>query len=160
MAVITMEQINSLVNKLKKAYPDIALKEGDAFRWAPHQKTVYFAKNSTKQDEKNLLHELAHALLGHADYDKDVELLHKEREAWDYASEKLSGKFRVEITEEDVEEAMESYRDWLHSRSTCPECSMNALQQPKNTYKCTACGCSWRANDARICELRRYTASA
>lgn len=156
MVVTTMASISSLANKLRKAYPNLTFKEGEDFRWAPQEKTIYYPKNGTKQDEKTLLHELAHALLEHVDYDKDVELLHKEREAWDYASKELSKEFDVEISEDDIEEAIESYRDWLHSRSTCPKCSMNGLQEPKNTYKCLSCGCSWRANDARICELRRY----
>lgn len=156
MVVTTMAPISSLVNKLKKAYPDLTFKEGEDFRWVPQEKTIYYPKDSTKPDEKTLLHELAHALLGHVDYDKDIELLHKEREAWDYASKELSEEFSVEIGENSIEEAMESYRDWLHSRSTCPECSMNSFQQPKNTYKCLSCGCSWHANDAQLCELRRY----
>ena len=156
MVVTTMAQINSLVKKLQTDYPDLSFKESDLFHWTPDKKTIYFPLNMTKQDEKILLHELAHALLEHTDYDKDIELLHRESEAWEYASETLSKRYSVVIDEEDIEEAMNSYRDWLHKRSLCPECFSNAPQQPKNTYKCLACGCSWRANDARICELRRY----
>ena len=156
MVVTTMAQTNSLVKKLRSNYSNFQFKEGDTFRWSPDKKTIYFPPDMSKQDEKILLHELAHALLDHTDYDKDIELIHKESEAWEYAAETLSKRHNVAISEDDIEETMNSYRDWLHKRSLCPECFSNAPQQPKNTYKCIACGCSWRANDARICELRRY----
>ncbi len=156
MAVTTMASRKSLLKKLRNDFSEITFSKSNNFRWSPRQKTIYYPEDMINGDEKILLHELAHALLGHSDYEQDIELLHKEQEAWEYALQKLSKLYGILISEDDIEDAMDSYRDWLHKRSICPECSMNGLQQPKNTYKCLACGCSWRANDARICELRRH----
>ena len=152
MDVITMPKIKSLVKKLRDTYPQFVFKEAESFSWSPRKNTIFYSLNG---DCSYLLHELAHALLGHVDYEYDIELIPMERDAWNVAAE-LSAGFGVQIDEDLIESNLDSYRDWMHSRSTCPHCSANGLQIKKRAYKCPACSQSWRVNDARICGLKRY----
>lgn len=143
-----------LIRKLTQQYPQFRFSPSDAFYWSPNTRTVHYA-TPLQNREGELLHELSHALLGHSSFIKDIELLRIEREAWMHAIS-LSATYGVVIKEEEVEEALDTYRDWLHARSTCPDCQTNGLQTKTDTYKCFACGCQWRANDARKCALRRF----
>lgn len=149
-----MPSITSLINRLKIDYPDISFTSGDEFRWSPANKTVIYEEKS--DDTASLLHELAHSLLHHTSYTKDLHLLEMERDAWSQAVEVLAPTYRVDITNETVDSALDSYRDWLHARSTCPKCEATGIQAKQNEYKCLACRTKWRVNEARVCELRRY----
>jgi hypothetical protein len=86
-----------------------------------------------------------------------MELIKMERDAWEYARSELSQAYSTGIDEETIEMAMDSYRDWLHARSACTICSSTGIQVAVSTYRCLACGTSWKANEARLCALRRYT---
>lgn len=145
----------NLPSKLIKDYPDISFKPAQYFRWVANKKTIYY-DTSEERFEPLLLHELAHATLQHNDSVLDIELVNQEAKAWQYASDNLADKYGVEITEDDIKNALNSYRNWLHRRSTCPDCSSSSLQTKNTHYKCLACGCSWTANDARTCGLKRY----
>jgi Zn finger protein HypA/HybF involved in hydrogenase expression len=149
-----MLSIHSLLPKLKKAYPSLKFESGSSFRWSPSKKTVYYDE---KEDTQwvILIHELAHGLLGHADYSKDVQLLNMERKAWDKALEVAVG-FHETISEDTIEAHLDSYRDWLHKRSSCPHCQAIGLQIKKQVYSCPACHHEWRVNEARTCGLKRY----
>ncbi|MDO8335730.1 MAG: hypothetical protein Q7T74_03035 [Candidatus Saccharibacteria bacterium] len=149
----------SLVNILKSDFPQINFTSGEYFKWSFDEKTIYFNPHDD-DDGTYLLHELAHAILDHRDFDLDVELVRKESEAWDRTIVKLADKYEVDIDQNEAEMSLESYRHWLHQRSKCPDCGTNGLQSKNTHYKCIACGCSWRANDARICGLKRYRVSA
>jgi hypothetical protein len=143
-----------LAAKLAADFPQFQFTASDAFHWSPSEKTVVFDKKS--DDQISLLHELAHALLKHDDYLKDIQLLAMERDAWQYAKEQLCPTYDVVLPEESIQDALDTYRDWLHARSLCPECSSTGIQIKKYAYKCIACDAQWRVNDARICALRRY----
>lgn len=150
-----MLPITSLANKLQQDFPSFHFEPGETFAWQPAKTTVYFIANS--DDSPALLHETAHALLGHQEYSRDITLLAMERDAWQYARGKLAKRYGTKITEEAIDEALDSYRDWLHARSTCPQCGATGLQTKKHEYKCLTCPTKWRANEARMCALRRYT---
>ncbi len=154
-----MALTSSLLKQLEKDYPKLAFKASDVFCWSPSKKTVFYSQLTSSHQKALLLHELAHALLKHRDFDQDIDLLHQERVAWEHAKETLATRYNVKITEEDIETALDSYRDWLHQRSKCPDCASNAPQTKTGTYRCIVCGCQWRANDARLCQLRRYKVS-
>lgn len=144
-----------LLRKLVIDYPGITFQPGRSFKWsARHQSLTY--NLALKGASALLLHELAHVLLGHDDFTFDVELVRKERLAWEYAQTTLGPHYSVSISDEAVEDAMDSYRAWLHKRSLCPQCNTSCLQTKAGTYKCLACRCQWRANDAREHALRRY----
>ncbi len=145
----------SLLETLEKTYPLVMFRAGDRFVWSPEAKSVFYAKNE-KDADALLLHELSHALLAHRTYSRDVELIAMEAAAWDKARE-LAKKYDVEIQEAAVDAHLDTYREWLHSRSTCPACDATGFQDGKNTYTCPACTHQWRVNEARLCELRRYS---
>lgn len=149
-----MPSISSLVNKLRSDFGQFTFTPGDAFHWSPTDSTVYYI--TTSDDTATLLHELAHAALGHKSYTKDITLLEMEREAWAHASRHLGPAYQVPINEDTVEASLDTYRDWLHARSTCPNCQAIGVQTSKHHYGCVACHAKWRVNDARICALRRY----
>lgn len=115
---------------------------------------IYYDAQS--DDSPTLLHELSHAVLNHTDYLKDIGLLELERNAWDYAQTTLAPLYDVTIEEDIVQDSLDTYRDWLHARSTCPECGATGLQVKQRDYKCVACQTTWHVNDARFCALRRY----
>jgi hypothetical protein len=150
-----MPLIISLADKLRQAYPAITFVEGDDFHWSPSNKTVTYLNDSNDQAAP-LLHELSHALLGHDDYKKDISLIEMERDAWQYAKDTLGPLYDQVISDDTIEDALDSYRDWLHARSTCPTCQATGIQTKKEEYKCLACHARWRVNEARICALRRY----
>lgn len=150
-----MPSTTSLANNLQRKYPDFTFQASDEFHWSPQEKVIYYDQNSN--DTASLLHELAHASLGHQTYIKDIALLEMERDAWHYAATTLGPTCATKIDDTTVQDALDTYRDWLHARSTCPGCKATGVQTKKNQYKCILCSRLWRVNDARICALRRYT---
>jgi hypothetical protein len=127
---------------------------GDDFRWSPDTYIIYYPQLATTEDAWSLLHEIAHGELGHNTYDLDVELVAHEAAAWGYAATQLAPKYDLVIDDDYIQDHLDTYRVWLNQRSTCPTCGQNGLQT-KNTYSCINCRCIWRANEARICGLRR-----
>jgi predicted RecB family nuclease len=155
MVATTMPSINSLISKLQTSYPDITFKDGTEFSWSSKKRTVTYA-SASENAAPQLLHELSHALLDHKEYLRDISLIGIERDAWEYAKLQLAPLYNVIITEETAEDALDSYRDWLHARSTCPSCQAIGIETLKRQYKCLVCNHQWRVNEARICVLRRY----
>lgn len=142
----------SLIQRLKSDYPQFVFKKSDRFLWSPSDRTVFYS--GTNSDNSFLLHELSHGLLGHAGYNKDIELISMERAAWDRAAS-IASTYDDAIDEDTIESTLDSYREWLHARSTCPHCKATGLQVKKQVYHCPACQHSWRVNEARICGLKR-----
>ncbi len=152
----TTTAFNNLLLQLKTDFPDISFNPGDEFRWSPSAAAVWYAARSA--DTVTLLHETAHALLGHESYKHDIELIRLERDAWKKATA-LGQKYGIPITETHVEDALDTYRDWLHARSLCPTCKQNGIQEDENHYVCVICGQKWSVNDARHCGLKRQKIS-
>lgn len=153
MDATTTHSTASLITKLTANYPDFAFTASDEFRWSPKEKTIFYDQASSS--ELFLLHELAHAILGHSEYSRDIELIELERSAWKYTKESLCKPYGIPIDDELVEDSLDTYRDWLHSRSTCPTCQSTGIETRKYEYRCIACGTLWKVNDARVCALRR-----
>jgi len=151
-----MPSIKELLRQLRKQYPDYDFVAGDEFRWSGASSTIVVAANAATADAAYILHELAHAILQHNDYHLDVELLRCESQAWNYAHETLAPRHKVPVSINLIEDALDSYREWLHARSACPNCGQTGLQNKTSTYTCLNCRCSWHPNDARQCALRRY----
>jgi hypothetical protein len=149
---VTTTAFNNLLSQLKTDFPDISFSPGDEFRWSPSAATVWYT--SKDHDAVTLLHETAHALLGHEGYKRDIELIRLERDAWKEAT-RLGEKYAIPISEAHVEDALDTYRDWLHARSLCPTCRQNGVQEDENHYACVICGQKWSVNDARHCGLKR-----
>jgi hypothetical protein len=154
MDVIIMPSTTTLLSRLKTDYPQFSFKPGDDFLWSSSDNTIYY-NNKIENQSIFLLHELSHALLGHTNYTSDIQLITMERQAWDHTI-KLATKYYVTISDDMVQSNLDSYRDWLHSRSTCPSCEATGLQIKDYTYTCPACSHKWQVNEARTCALRRY----
>lgn len=149
-----MQSTNSIIKQLKIDYPQFSFKEASDFSWSHNEHTVYYC-HKDKDHDVLLLHELAHGLLNHTDYQHDIELIAMERAAWDKTKE-LATNYSLSIDDDLVQSFLDSYRNWLHARSTCPKCNDNGIQTTRNTYKCLACSHNWKVNEAKICALRRY----
>ncbi len=149
-----MASISSLVARLKTDYPQFRFVSGDDFRWQPDTATISYS--TVHGSAAELLHELAHAKADHRDFSHDVRLIEMERDAWQLARSELAPRYQTSIDDDTVEAALDTYRDWLHARSLCPNCKATGIQAGRTQYRCLACLASWRVNDARHCALRRY----
>ena len=154
-----MEEITSLARKVKskatklKHLHHLTLHQGEMFGWDDTACAITY-NPSAPDAAAYLLHEFGHAALRHTGYKYDIDLIKMERAAWDKALA-MASQYKVSINEGLIEDALDSYRDWLHNRSLCPACNATGVQT-NNSYRCISCGASWRANDARTCALRRY----
>ncbi len=157
MDATTMPSIHSLLPKLSTDFPKLSFAPGELFSWSPSQQTVFYSE-SDPENVTLLLHELSHGLLEHRRYSKDIELLAMETAAWDKTLD-LAQKYDIELGEDIAEQNLDTYREWMHARSTCPNCDASGYQTKKDTYSCVACGETWRVNEARLCGLKRYTVS-
>lgn len=157
MAATTQRSTIALLTRLKRDFTDLAFVSGDAFAWSPATKTIYYGALD-QSGIVELLHELAHATLGHDEYRSDVGLLEMERQAWEYAVQTLAPRYQVALSMDDdiVQDALDSYRDWLHVRSRCPDCTAVGLQSGSAEYRCLYCHTVWSVNQARSCRLKRY----
>lgn len=147
-----MPSISSILDTITKDFPHLTFQPSTEFGWSSAEETIFYVAHDSPS---LLLHELGHAQLKHTDYKRDIELIAFERDAWDYAVQELSPPYSITITENEIEEALDTYRDWLHARSSCPRCSSTGLQTTRDSYRCLACRASWNVNEARTCGLRR-----
>ena len=142
--------MSSLLQRLANDYPQFQFVQSDRARWNASEQTIYYTN-----DQPQTLHELGHALLGHNTYRQDVELIQIERAAW-VKAQQLAPRYGLSIDNDTVEEALDSYRDWLHSRSKCPRCRQTGWQDSHDlTYHCPNCQCVWRASGGRQTRMRR-----
>lgn len=144
-----------LIDKLIQDFPDIHFAPGEAFSWSPDTSTVFYAEVQP-ETAPLLIHELAHGVLGHHTYSRDVELLALESDAWEKAK-LIARTYDISIDEDEVQDSLDTYREWMHARSTCPNCEATGYQTGPKSYQCIACSHSWRVNEARTCQLRRYS---
>ena len=145
-----------MVLKLQGDFPEITFAADSSFYWSPKKQTVHYqeeAKNE-KQSTWALLHEVGHALLGHRDYVSDFNLLQLEIEAWEQAK-KLAHTYKVAIDENHIQDCLDTYRDWLYQRSTCPRCTSSSLQIDTRQYSCLNCNEVWRVSRSRKCRTYR-----
>lgn len=157
MAVTSMQRTTKIAILIKKDFPAISFKLGEDFYWSSESKTIVHKPINKVSDLWQLLHEVAHAKLGHKDYQSDIDLIKYEALAWNYAANELAPRYDLNLDSNFVEDSLDTYRNWLHKRSLCPNCMQTGIQQNENTYSCLNCRCSWRVNEARLCGLRRKT---
>lgn len=130
--------MNKFCEQLREEYPNLCWRVGKKFAYRPPRTIV--VEQNFEQDCYNLLvlHELGHALCEHKNYGTDAERLKMERQAWEKARE-LAKKYEVEYVEELVEEKLDSYREWLHQKSTCKRCGLTMYQKRNGGYFCPQC---------------------
>lgn len=132
------------VSKLASNFPDINFVEDSEFYWSAIDQTVYYDSSQILQAEGiyRLLHELGHALCEHKSYGSGVQLLKLETQAWSKAQE-IAKRYNIIIDKEQIESCLDSYRDWLHLRSTCPTCQTVAIENTPDQYHCFNCFQKW-----------------
>lgn len=125
-----------LIDKLKGDFPDFKFVTGKKFAFRP-PKTIVIGPEEPQSDLL-LLHELGHAISGHRDFKVDVGRLKMEVEAWEKAQE-LADKYGVKFDMEVMEGELDTYRDWLHQKSRCPDCGLTRFETPDGIYHCPRC---------------------
>lgn len=155
MAVTTTPNIKLKFNQIKNSFLGYVFERGDNFYWNSRENKIVHAPIKNIEDIFLLLHEVAHAELSHKDFELDIDLLKIEADAWGHAQNKLAKMFELKINSEIIEDSLDSYRIWLHKRSTCPDCAQNGIQTNQNAYSCINCRRVWRVNNALFCRLRR-----
>lgn len=140
-----MNSIGNLLPRLQQDYPNITFEVGESFFWSPRDNKIYYTTHQTNVDHGvwALMHELAHALLGHVSYENDFELLKLESSTWQYAKV-LAKKYCITINNDHVQDCLDTYRDWLYGRSSCPKCGVVSLQNSRNLYRCFNCRTAWQ----------------
>jgi replication factor C subunit 3/5 len=64
-------------------------------------------------------------------------------------------KYDINIDDDHIQNCLDTYRNWLHLRSTCPECGIRTLQTDKYTYRCHNCHTIWKVTSERFCRPYR-----
>lgn len=143
--------MKNLISKLRIDYPMLEFINGEQFHWSPEKQQVCFLKNfpDNNRGKWTILHELGHALCGHKGYTYDLELLEMEAEAWEKAQE-VAESYNVIIDNNHVQDCLDTYRDWIHLRSTCPRCTFVSTQRDGHSYQCFNCGHTWRVTSSRL----------
>lgn len=145
----------ALADQLAPLITPVHLKTADVFAWSPkRQEILYPANQDDLSSQAALLHEAGHARLGHANYQTDLELLLMEVDAWQEAL-KLADKLGVVVRHEHIENCLDTYRDWLHRRSTCPLCGNRSLETRPTIYECFNCSSQWHVSRSRFCRPYR-----
>jgi len=149
--------MQQLIAKLQAQFPSLRFTPGQQFCWSPETGDIFYRPSSSanRQPAWSLLHETGHALLGHTAYNADFELLRLEVAAWDKACQ-LAADLGLEIDNSHIQDCLDTYRDWLHKRSICPNCATKCLQQGDFVhYRCFNCHKVWRVSPNRFCRAYR-----
>lgn len=150
--------MQSTLKHLQLAYPGLSFKPGAQFCWSPETHEIHYqAAASGPKAVWSLLHETGHALMQHASYKADFQLIKLEVAAWEKAKE-LASVIGVTIDEDHIQDCLDTYRDWLYKRSICPTCRTKCLQQNDYAhYRCFNCHTTWRVTPSRFCRAYRST---
>lgn len=152
--------MDSIVKKLQKIIPGIVIIPGETLRWSPKTKEITYPADETNDETLwGLLHEAGHAKLGHTNYTLDIDLLIHEVAAWEEAVA-LGNKLNILINTEHIQDCLDTYRDWLHQRSTCPRCGIVSFQENFSTYRCFNCRNSWTVSQSRLCRPYRLNSTS
>ena len=130
---------------IRNQFKQFVFEEHEIFHWSPRNNTVYYDPRELDSESGifQLLHEVSHAVCSHANYTSGIQLVKIEAEAWQKAKE-LATSYGLKIPEKQIERCLDSYRDWLHLRSTCPKCQTIALETEANRYRCFNCLQEWK----------------
>ena len=133
------------ISVLKRDFPEINFKSDEEFYWSNQENTIFYRPESLVDEEGvfRLLHEIGHAINNHSSFTSGIELLKLEVEAWEKAKQ-IASNYNLVINNGFIENCLDSYRDWLHLRSTCPNCKNIAVEAEVNQYHCFNCFSKWK----------------
>ena len=126
----------AFLETLKKSYPDFSFKPGRKFLFRP--KTSIFYLETNENFRLLLLHELSHALLGHFSFDRSLERLQIERDAWE-KTRALCEELNVPFDNSLAEAELNTYRDWVHQKTLCKTCGLSCLEVSSESLYCPFC---------------------
>jgi hypothetical protein len=155
--VTSPSNLADLLARIATDYPDVQFVESSRYSWHAGRRHVSYARKSsgdTMHDMFSLLHELGHAILQHKDYTHDIELLQLEVTAWEQAAV-LASRYGLALDDDYVQDCLDTYRDWLHLRATCPTCYGRSLQSDRSRYRCHNCQTEWSVTRSRLCRPYR-----
>ena len=137
-------------------FPQFEFQSGDTFRWSPTTNTIVYdgARVATGSGLMALLHEISHAVLGHSNYQWDVQLLRMEAEAWE-KTEVICRDEEIHFDSNQMQDCLESYRQWIYQRSLCPNCNNTGIQQSSDEYACVLCDKHWGVPASQVCRITR-----
>lgn len=147
-----------LVDQLVAMYK---LEPGERFSYNSEENIIRYdpERMKTPLGNQSLLHEIAHASLGHFSYQYDLELFSMEIEAWE-ETEKLAQIYEIEIDPRYIEECLRSYDHWITKRATCPCCKQFGLQISFSDFLCVVCDSRWVVNTRKDKGVRRILISS
>ncbi len=156
MAVMTSSNNTvSLLIKIQQKYPKVTFVKESEFYWSSKDQSVHTGfKDYSETEYWTLFHEIAHCLLKHESFCTDYELLKMELEAWERAKP-IARQFKKTISQEYIENCLDTYRDWLHKRSLCSQCNTNGIQVVRNQYRCITCNSAWGVTPKQSCRVYR-----
>lgn len=146
--------MESFVTKLRQDYPAFQFVKGHQAAWSAGTGQIAYESNESAPSLWSLLHELGHALLGHDNYKSDADLLHKEVAAWEKAKE-LAKHYKIAIVDDHIQRCLDTYREWLYKRSSCPTCGSHGIQRLEHLYSCLNCQGNWQISGRRFCRPYR-----
>lgn len=149
--------LTDLLGKLSDRFPEVKFEVADVCRWDSAKNVVFYTPKH-EYAVWSLLHETGHMLSNHQSYTSDLALLQMEVEAWS-AAKSLAGEYEIGIDENYIEDCIDSYRDWVHKRSTCPVCAQTGVEQKPGQYKCINCSHTWQVSHERFCRVYRKSKS-
>ena len=126
------------IEQLEDDFPGLVFRAGKKFMFRPPKTIVFEQQKNDERSKLLILHEVGHALLEHKNFNTDIERVKMERDAWEKAKE-LCERYNVFYDEELVEAELDTYRDWLHRKSRCPQCGLTRYQGEDGRYICPKC---------------------
>lgn len=143
--IIMQKQSLPSIEQVRLDFPDLKFAESKVFYWSAKDQTIYFNKKQLVRYDgfMKLIHEIGHALCGHKNYTSSIELITLEAEAWQKAR-LIAKDYSLEIKDELIEQCLDSYRNWLHIRSTCPTCKNVSFETDESIFKCFNCHQTWK----------------
>lgn len=145
-------QLSKIITQLSADFPDFDFTYGKRFSFRP-PKNIVIGPYEGKNTLLLVFHELGHAISGEYQYNLAVERLKIESKAWQEAKKiyelcKTNDKYPdlPSWDDEFVEENLDTYRNWLHTKSRCLSCGLTMLQKPDRSWYCPYCSTYCRPN--------------
>ena len=132
----TLNSLSPTLQQIITDFPNLIFKRGSRFTFRPPNIIILGPK--TTNYELLTLHEIGHALSNHKNYKTYLELLRMETEAWRRAKP-LAQKYQVPYNEDLVQSHLNTYRDYLYLKTTCPHCGNYCIQSSTGKLFCPFC---------------------
>lgn len=128
---------SAFLAQVSSDYPQFNFRASARFRFRPPL-TIYYDPSEDAHFALLLLHELAHALLGHFSFASLAERLQCERDAWQKTAQ-LCKQYRLPYDPVYAEANLDTYRDWLYQKTRCKTCGSTCLELDHNRLFCPFC---------------------